>query len=400
MRVTPCAIISATAAMTRVSPAITVVTVLAATAWAAAPARTQSIIGSLPFEVVSPADNPATPEKAALGRLLFWDPILSGGKDVACASCHHPDFGYTDSRDLAIGAHGLGLGVTRRFDVPDARPLVKRNTPTLLNVGFAGIDMSFTYDPAAAPMFWDARVRSLEAQALEPIKAMDEMRGGTIAEPDAVDTIVRRLRAVPEYASLFARAFDAPAAITPANLARAIAAFERSLLAVNAPFDRYVRGDETAMTPLQVSGMLRFQSVGCASCHKGPMFTDYQVHTLGVADHPALAGADRGAGGRFRFRTPSLRNLAYTAPYMHNGMVPTLEEVLSFYHGVRGSRTGTGNPNVRPADLDPFLFNLFLGGFDRRDLVAFLEALSDDSFDRTVPDRVPSGLAVGGRIKD
>jgi cytochrome c peroxidase len=104
--------------------------------------------------------------------------------------------------------------------------------------------------------------------------------------------------------------------------------------------------------------------------------------------------------GRYRFRTPSLRNLTYTAPYMHSGMLATLDDVLSFYNGVRGSRTGTRNPNVSPNDLDPLLFNLFLGGFDRRDLVAFLEALSDDGFDRTIPDRVPSGLEVGGRIRD
>jgi cytochrome c peroxidase len=128
------------------------------------------------------------------------------------------------------------------------------------------------------------------------------------------------------------------------------------------------------------------------------MFTDYQVHTLGVADHPGLAEPDRGVDGRYRFRTPTLRNLVSTAPYMHNGTLATLDDVLSFYNGVRGSRLATRNPNVRPDDLDPFLFNLFLGGFDRRDLVAFLESLSDESFDRTVPEAVPSGLPVGGRI--
>jgi cytochrome c peroxidase len=364
----------------------------------AVPARTQSIIGSLPFDAVAPPDNPTTPEKIALGRLLFWDPVLSGGRDVACATCHHPDFGYSDGLDLSIGAHGLGLGATRRFDTPGRRPFTRRNSPTLLNIGFAGVDMSFTYDPAAAPMFWDARVRSLETQALEPIKALEEMRGATVEGPVALDTVISRLQAIPDYQTRFARAFATRPAVTRENLARAIAAFERSLLAVNAPFDRYVRGDETALTPLQVSGMLRFQSIGCANCHKGPMFTDYQVHTLGVADHPGLAEPDTGVDGRYRFRTPTLRNLVYTAPYMHNGALTTLDDVLSFYNGVRGSRLATHNPNVRPDDLDPFLFNLFLGGFDRRDLVAFLESLSDESFDRTVPEAVPSGLPVGGRI--
>jgi cytochrome c peroxidase len=385
--------------MTR-PPAVLAVAVVAAVLWTAASARTQSVIGSLPFDVVTPADNPSTPEKVELGRLLFWDPVLSGAKDVACASCHHPDFGYTDGLDVSIGTHGLGLGATRRFDAPDTRPFVKRNSPTLLNIAFAGIDMSFEYEPSRAPMFWDMRARSLETQALEPLKAVEEMRGDTFAEPEAVDMIVARVQALPEYRTRFARAFNASSAVTAGNLGKAIAAFERSLVALNSPFDRHVRGDDSAMTPLQLSGMQRFQTAGCANCHKGPMFTDYQVHTLGVPDHPGLPESDAGVDGRYRFRTASLRNLKHTAPYMHNGMLATLDDVLSFYNGVRGFRTGTRNPNVGPNDLDPLVFSLFLGGGDRRDIVAFLESLSDDDFDRTVPERVPSGLAVGGRIRD
>jgi cytochrome c peroxidase len=369
-------------------------------AWATVPTQTQSVIGSLPYEVVAPKDNPTTPEKIELGRLLFWDPILSGAKDVACATCHHPDFGYSDSLDIAVGTHGLGLGATRRFDAPGTRPFVKRNSPTILNIGFAGIDMTWGYDPAQAPMFWDMRVRGLEAQALEPLKAIEEMRGDTFAEPEAVDMAVARVQAIPEYRTRFARAFNAPSAVNAANLGKAIAAFERSLVALNSPFDRYVRGEVGAMTPVQLAGMQAFQSSGCANCHKGPMFTDYKVHTLGVPDNPGLSESDAGADGRYRFRTPTLRNLVFTAPYMHNGMLATLDDVLSFYNGVRGFRTGTRNPNVAPADLDPFVFSLFLGGGDRREIVAFLEALSDDSFDRTIPERVPSGLAVGGRIKE
>lgn len=367
---------------------------------AAVPARSQSVIGSLPYEVVAPADNPSTPDKIELGRLLFWDPILSGAKDVACATCHHPDFGYTDSLDLSMGAHGLGLGATRRFDTPGTRPFVKRNSPTILNIGFAGIDMTFGYEPAQAPMFWDMRARSLETQSLEPIKAIEEMRGDTFAEPEAVDLVVARLNAVPEYRTRFARVFNTKTAVTAANLGKAIAAFERSLVALNSPFDRYVRGDASAMTPLQLSGMQSFQTSGCANCHKGPMFTDYQAHTLGVPDNPGLAESDSGVDGRYRFRTASLRNLKFTAPYMHNGMLATLDDVLSFYNGVRGFRTGTRNANVNPNDLDPLVFQIFLGGGSRRDIVAFLEALSDDDFDRKVPERVPSGLPVGGRIRD
>jgi cytochrome c peroxidase len=376
------------------------IAITSAVVWMAVTVRTQALIGSLPYDVVAPADNPTTPEKVELGRLLFWDPILSGAKDVACATCHHPDFAYTDSLDLSMGTHGLGLGSTRRFDSPGTRPVVKRNSPTLLNIGFTGIDMTFGYEPAKAPMFWDRRVRGLEEQALEPLKALEEMRGVAFAEPEAVEVVVARLQAIPEYRTRFARAFNASAAVSATNLAKAIAAFERSLVALNSPFDRYVRGDSSAMTPLQLSGMQRFQTVGCANCHKGPMFTDYQVHTLGVPDHPGLAESDAGVEGRYRFRTASLRNLLYSAPYMHNGMLATLDDVLSFYNGVRGFRTGTRNANVSPNDLDPLVFSLFLGGGDRRDIVAFLEALSDDSFDKTIPERVPSGLPVGGRIRD
>ena len=375
--------------------AVTIVVALAATT-----ARTQSVIGSLPYDVVAPADNLTTPEKVELGRLLFWDPILSGAKDVACASCHHPDFGYADSLDLSMGTHGMGLGATRRFDAPGKRPFVKRNSPTILNIGFAGIDMTFGYEPSQAPLFWDMRVRSLEAQALEPLKSLEEMRGEAFAEPEAVDMIVARLQAIPEYRTRFARAFNTSSAVSTTNLAKAIAAFERSIVALNSPFDRYVRGETSAMTPLQLSGMQRFQSTGCANCHKGPMFTDYQVHTLGVPDNPGLLESDSGADGKFRFRTPSLRNLLYTAPYMHSGMLATLDDVLSFYNGVRGFRTGTRNANVAPGDLDPLVFSLVLGGGDRRDIVAFLEALSDEDFDRAIPDKVPSGLPVGGRIRD
>ena len=130
------------------------------------------------------------------------------------------------------------------------------------------------------------------------------------------------------------------------------------------------------------------------------MFTDYQPHVLGVADHPGVAESDAGINAKYAFRTPTLRNLRYTAPYMHNGILATLDDVLSFYNGVRGSRAGTRNVHVSPGDLDPFLFSLFFGGNIRSEIVEFLDALSDDDFDRTVPDRVPSGLAVGGKIRD
>ena len=135
----------------------------------------------LPAESPAPPDNPSTPERVALGRLLFWDPILSGQKDVACATCHHPAFGYSDGLDLSIGANGAGLGPLETF-LPDHAPRpVKRNSQTVLNAAFNGLTADGDSNPAVAPMFWDLRVRSLEAQALEPLKALDEMRGGDVS---------------------------------------------------------------------------------------------------------------------------------------------------------------------------------------------------------------------------
>jgi cytochrome c peroxidase len=243
------------------------------------------------------------------------------------------------------------------------------------------------------------RVAGLEAQSLEPLKSREEMRRDEYAEADAVDAVVARLQAIPEYRTRFARAFGEVSAVTAANLGRAIAAFERSLVAPNAPFDRYMRGDASAMTPLQLAGLQRFQTIGCANCHSGPMFSDYKLHVLGVPDNPGLPAPDAGANASYAFRTASLRNVKFTAPYMHSGVFYTLDDVIAFYNSVRGARFGSRNPNVSQGHLDPLLFQL--GGFgDRRELVAFLEALSDDGFDRTIPDSVPSGLAVGGRIRD
>jgi len=370
---------------------------IAVFAWAAPFVRAPAELSAFSREVQSPPYNPATPEKIELGRLLFWDPILSGAKDVACATCHHPDFGYAENRDLSIGTHGVGLGASRRFDVAGRRPFVKRNSPTILNVAFNGLDAGRSYDPARAPMFWDVRAAGLEAQALEPVKALEEMRGEAHPEEAALSTVVSRLRSIPDYRARFTAVFGGTSPVSAANLSRALAAFERTLVATDTPFDRFMRGDRSAMTPLQVRGMERFARIGCASCHAGPMFSDYALHVLGVPDNPKLPSSDSGVGHVYQFRTPTLRNLRHTAPYMHNGMLATLDDVIHFYDDV--SRGRMRNPNVRRGDIDPALRGQNAGG-DRRDLVAFLEALTDDQFDRTVPAHVPSGLPVGGRIRD
>ena len=374
-------------------------------------------VSALPETQEAPGYNPTTPAKVELGRLLFWDPLLSGPQDVACATCHHPINGYAEDRDLSLGVTGTGRGRFRR----DGH-LVKRNSPTVLNVAFNGIDES-GYDPATAPMFWDNRIRSLESQALGPLQSFEEMRGDTYPEDEAVARVVAKLQANAEYPSLFAGAFGSEQPVTAENLGRAIAAFMRSLLANNSPFDRYMRGDSSAMTTEQVRGMQRFEEIGCIRCHNGPMFSDYKLHVMGVPDNPALASgattpasdggaqnppcpaapgeprtdASRAACDSYAFRTASLRNLELTFPYGHNGMFRTLNAVVGFYESTIAGESR--NPNVPYEELDQRLRELQNVDEEDVDLIEFLIALSDGSFDRTIPERVPSGLPVGGNIQ-
>jgi cytochrome c peroxidase len=366
----------------------------------------QGRLAALPTAPSAPADNASTPERVALGRLLFWDPILSGQKDVACATCHHPAFGYSDGLDLSIGASGAGLGPGRAFVTGHTPRLVKRNSQTILNVAFNGLTAERDAGPTAAPMFWDLRVRGLEAQALEPIKAEEEMRGSAHAKDRAVPVAVARLNAIPEYRRLFARAFEGSRPVDERNLGRALAAFQRTLVAANSPFDRYMRGDTAALSPEQVRGMERFQSAGCINCHSGPMLSDFATHVLAVPDSSKLPESDSGVNKTYAFRTPSLRNLNATAPYMHNGAFATLPDVVNFYRQISrgGGRRGGGdargvNAQVSRDQIDPLARQLNMRGRGQQDLIAFLRALDDPDFDRSVPERVPSGLPVGGRLQ-
>ena len=349
-----------------------------------------------------------------LGRLLFWDPILSGGKDVACATCHHPDFAYADGRDLSLGPGSVGLGPARTDLTGGRIPVVKRNSPTVLNTVFNGLDRrrrrrgsdgtSVSVDQSRAPMFWDNRMRSLEAQALEPIKAFEEMRGSAYAEDVAVDSAVARLQAIPEYVALFQEAFGPETSISADQLAGALAAFQRSLVAMNSPFDRFRAGDSTALTAEQQRGFREFDAAGCDRCHRGLMFSDYDLKAEGVRENPRLSEPDEGAG-RFRFRTPSLRNVALTAPYMHNGILATLADVLRFYDNGRSENLNVINRR-RGEDAEEGVARLSrsfrrvddMSDREMHDIVAFLGALTDEDFDKTIPTRVPSGLAPGGLI--
>lgn len=349
-------------------------------------------ISALPQTVIDPVDNPRTPDKVALGKLLFYDPVLSGNKDVACATCHHPQFGYTDGLELPIGVGGTGQGSHRQFPAVGDIPFTKRNAPTLLNVAFNGIDPNGNYDPATAPMFYDLRTKSLEAQSLMPIATFEEMRGHVFTSANTLDSVLARLQAIPFYRTSFAQIFGGKEAVTAPNLGKAIAAYERTLLANNAPYDRYQRGDKSAMTDAQKRGLVLFLQNGCNTCHSGPMFSDYKTHVLGVGENEKLGYTDKGHNDTYAFRTPTLRNLTLTAPYMHNGTHASLADVLVFYDVVKD---GGQNPNVPVSRLDSLLRPRVTRS---NDLVEFMHALTDEHFDKSVPDHVPSGLAVGGKL--
>lgn len=353
-------------------------------------------VSALPSEISTPADNPSTPEKVDLGKLLFFDPILSGNKDVACATCHHPETGYAEFLDISIGVNGKGLGNSRKFREPNDIPFVKRNAQTVLNTAFNGIDASNHYDPTIAPMFWDDRVKSLEGQALEPILALEEMRGRDYEEHEIIHEVVDRLMGIEEYTELFRSAFPEDPTISTENIGKAIAAFERTLVTNNSRFDRYMRGDNGAISISEKEGFETFKKVGCINCHNGPMFSDYKMHILGVPDNRKLNKPDSGFAGQYAFRTASLRNLRFTAPYFHNGTMPDLMKVLEFYEDIAFGKSR--NAEVFKDQLDPLTKELKLTVKEMRPIISFLNTLNDPNFDKMIPETVPSGLPVGGNI--
>lgn len=352
---------------------------------------------ALPKKAKSPKSNPSTPQKIALGKLLFFDPILSGNRDVACATCHHPTSGFAETLEISIGVNGRGFGSKRHFKEPNEIPFTKRNSQTVLNTAFNGINIYNKYEPEDAPMFWDLRANSLEKQALEPIKALEEMRGNKFYEDEILDEVIERLQAIAEYEQLFAAAFKSRPAISQENLGKAIAAYERTLLTNNSRFDQYMRGDKTAISISEREGFEEFKRVGCGNCHNGPMFSDFHMHVLGVPDNPKLDIPDEGLDSTNAFRTPSLRNLRFTFPYMHNGSLGSLKRVLEFYEDISFGKMR--NARLDKGDLDPLVKEIRLQVKDMGAIISFLNTLNDDSFDKSIPLSVPSGLPVGGEIE-
>ena len=318
----------------------------------------------LPEAAFYPADNPYSAAAETLGEFLFWDPILSGQMNVACASCHHPDFGWADGRAVSVGVDGIGLGPDR-----DGVALTDVHSPTVLNVAFTGIEQTEIADgfvPGA--YFWDLRAATLEDQALQPIESAVEMRGTAFTADQILPEIVSRLGMIPEYVQLFEDAYGPIDPITPQNIARALATFQRGLVTQRTRFDDFLAGDEEALTDGEVYGLNKFINGGCADCHSGPMLSDFTIH----ADRPVI-------GGKEAVRTPGLRNVELTAPFMHDGSRTTLGSAISIYED-RG-------------DL-----GVTLEEDDFGDIATFLRTLTDEGFNRGVPVYVPSHLPVGGNI--
>lgn len=348
----------------------------------------------LPAKVIEPSNNPSTPNKIKLGKLLFYDPILSGNKDVACATCHHPDYGYAENLDLSIGVNGFGIGSSRRFKSNNQIPIVKRNAHTVLNSAYNGMDVKGNYHPDKAPMFWDNRAHSLEEQALKPILSLEEMRGDQISENHILDTIVNRLHKIKAYQNLFALAFPENSKIDSTNILKAIASFERSLTTPNSRFDKFIAGDKNALSEVEKQGFELFKKAKCNLCHSGPMFSDFKIHSLGVIDNEKLGFSDDGFDKTYGFRTPTLRNLRHTAPYMHNGKLTTLKKVLEFYEDISNGKSQ--NPNI--TQLDPLVNKIELKGKDMSPIISFFNSLNSEDYDKTIPQEVPSKLPVGGNI--
>jgi len=250
----------------------------------------------LPSVPPIPADNTMNASKIELGKMLFFDPRLSSSGVVSCATCHNPSFAFTDRVPRALGhKHQVG----------------PRNTPTVLNAAFLGAQ------------FWDGRAATLEDQALGPIQATVEMN-------ESLDNVIVKLKAIPEYVKLFNASFDGKNTLTSANIAKAIAAFERTLITVNSPFDRFLAGDANAISSDAKKGWELFQSKGCVACHNGPDFTNSEFHKIQVPGSTDLGRyqVTKKEDDKFRFRVQSLRNVALTYPYFNNGSVDNLHDAV------------------------------------------------------------------------
>lgn len=304
----------------------------------------QPPLGLPPLSILP--ENPPTVASIALGRALFYDVRLSNDNSISCATCHNPVLNFTDGNKVS---HGFGgqVGV--------------RNAPPIVNAAYLRLQ------------FWDGRAASLEEQAAFPISNPVEMN-------QSHDISVAKLAKDPEYAALFNKTFG-PGGVTLQRIENALASFERTVLSGDSAFDRYLfRGERDALTPSQIRGFRIFIDTkrgNCSTCHTVndtyALLTDGKAHNIGVGAGDAGAFSDMGRypqtkadADRGAFMTPSLRDVARTAPYMHDGSLKTLKDVVDFYAG-----GGNSNPY-----LDKEIRTIVLSAQDRQDLVAFLESLN------------------------
>jgi cytochrome c peroxidase len=415
----------------------------------------------------APIRFPATdPDQVALGKLLFFDKELSGNRNIACATCHHPLAAIGDGLSMPVGEGARGLGVARDTGsgADAVHERVPRNAPHLFNLGAEGFDELFWdgrisvnpdhpsgYDSPAGDDLPPGLPTVLAAQAMFPVTSNEEMAGqpgenpvadavaaGNLAGPGGVWALLaERLRAIPEYVALFEAAFDdvdGAEDITFVHVATALGAFEADAFrADDSPFDRFLRGRDDALSGAQKRGMALFNGrAGCVVCHSGPLQTDHRFHTIAL---PQIGpGKGDGVNGRedfgrervtgdpadrYRFRTPSLRNVALTAPYGHSGAFNTLEAHVRHYRDTAASlRAYDPSQAALPSrpDLDALDFEALaqpavvealaaateapprgLSDRDVADLVAFLHALTDPAMldmRHLMPERVPSGLPL------
>ncbi len=284
-----------------------------------------------------PADNPYSPERTSLGKMLFFDGRLSSNGAVSCAFCHKPSHGFSDDKPLSFGVDGQPTG---------------RHTPTLINRVWGKSE------------FWDGRAPTLESQVVIPITNPHEMG-------ETTDQLVQKLQAIEGYAPLFAAAFG-DATINFDRITKALAAYERTIVSGDAAYDRFIAGDKSALTKEQKSGLEFFNGKGeCAECHKPPFFTDESFANLGVGaanpvPDPGRAVVTKKKRDLGKFKVPTLRDLARRGPYMHDGSLKTLGDVLDFY-----AKGGIPNPHV-----DTRLLQFYLDAETKSDLLAFLDALN------------------------
>jgi cytochrome c peroxidase len=300
--------------------------------------------GPLP-PVPVPPDNPQTDAKVRLGAQLYFDTRLSADNTISCATCHDPKTGWANHHPTDTGIRGQVGG---------------RNSGTILNAAYMRVQ------------FWDGRAASLEEQALGPIHNPIEMG-------ETLENVVRKLNAIPGYRAQFNTVFGTD--VNTDGIARAIAAFERTVVTGPAPYDRWLAGEKTAMAPAAVRGLGLFNGKGhCSPCHSGPTFSDQGYHNIGVGmgkKNPDLGreAVSKDPHDRGRFKTPGLRSCALAPPYLHDGSEQTLADVIEYYDS-----GGIQNPN-----LDPLLLPLSLTPREKADLVAFLEALTGPQPNITPP---------------